>query len=508
MGLPLERSVRDASIRFICLLGVGCCVLLVGCNSGKQLQGDLYQRELRLQEDEIYRLEDHVEEYQAIVRGYRCEVADLRHELAAAHSQPQLAPAPVLAAPVLAPIEGPEFFSSGTTARKEPTPAGEIDIKPFKAPETDSVPKLKTPSDVKPLKFRPAPDAPEAPPFTPGADANRLDHAASLALHEEANSPAHKKSKANAAAAEVMLTDDDTPPLPFPTTKALPIAESQAQVLMDVLMNFAPYEETVLTDPVEIEMVPRQAPHKTIVDETTVRNEPITPLLKLAAVDSVQVDLQNGPKESTGEPTLVARLSPLSSGEPAYFEGEASVLIADMSKSDSRRRLGRWDFSTDEVAQSWAEDSTQLELPLLLPVELVSKMPTDRPLRLWVRLVDSRGRKTLHSMDVDFVNHPWRLAETRSLETIQARPIEMATLPLRRLPIEIAEGNAEGNAEGDAEGDAEPSEGATEERVVQSEPAIANQSVWKRAVLHRSNARSTPKRDDAVTPAAYLTGHK
>lgn len=481
MGLPHVRSVRNASsnrtlYRVACLLPAALCLLvlpnLVGCNNGKQLQADLYQRELRLQEDEIYRLEDNVEEYQAIVRGYRCEVSDLKRELAEVQPQPQ----------VITPAEGPRF---------QPTPVGEIDIQPFKAPQIESVPEEPLPRTsspkVEPLKFRPAPDAPEAPVFTPGADTIQLDRAASLALHEEAKSPARKKSKANAAAAKVVLLGDAMPPLPFPATKARPIAE----------LPFEPLPlETLAIEHASIELAPYEEPmprvEETILDEAIVLNELATPLLKLAAVDSVQVDLQNGPRETSGEATLVARLSPLSSGEPAYFEGEASVLIADMSQRGSRRRIGRWDFTTDEVAQAWAEDSTQLELPLLLPAELISKMPTDRPLRLWVRLVDSRGHKTLHSMDVDFLDHPWRLAETRPLEAIQARPIEMASLSLRRLPIESTE----------------PSEESTQERVAQADPAQTKeaspiQSGWKRAVLHRSNARTTSKRDDAVRPATY-----
>ena len=31
--------------------------------------------------DEIYRLEDYIEEYQGIIAGYRCEIDDLKREL-------------------------------------------------------------------------------------------------------------------------------------------------------------------------------------------------------------------------------------------------------------------------------------------------------------------------------------------------------------------------------------------------------------------------------------------
>ncbi|QDU91177.1 hypothetical protein Pla175_45970 [Pirellulimonas nuda] len=56
-----------------------CCVAAVaGCAGRGAAERDLYQRELRLQEDEIYRLEDCIEEYQCLVRRYRTENESLK----------------------------------------------------------------------------------------------------------------------------------------------------------------------------------------------------------------------------------------------------------------------------------------------------------------------------------------------------------------------------------------------------------------------------------------------
>ena len=92
---PLRAiSARTAASRLaVCLLPAACCLLLTGCqNSGRQMQTDLYQRELRLQEDEIYRLEDYIDEYQGIIAGYRCEIDDLKRELAESQSNRSVAP--------------------------------------------------------------------------------------------------------------------------------------------------------------------------------------------------------------------------------------------------------------------------------------------------------------------------------------------------------------------------------------------------------------------------------
>ncbi len=55
-----------------------CFAAISGCAGRRTAERDLYQRELRLQEDEIYRLEDCLEEYQCLVRRYRTENESLK----------------------------------------------------------------------------------------------------------------------------------------------------------------------------------------------------------------------------------------------------------------------------------------------------------------------------------------------------------------------------------------------------------------------------------------------
>lgn len=55
------------------------CVACWGCQSGGNL--DLVERELRIQEDRIYQLEDYIEEYQAMLESCRRENDALKNEL-------------------------------------------------------------------------------------------------------------------------------------------------------------------------------------------------------------------------------------------------------------------------------------------------------------------------------------------------------------------------------------------------------------------------------------------
>ena len=55
-------------------------MLLAGCQSGAQF--DQVARELRMQEDQLYALEDYLEEYQRLVCKYRSENASLKRQLA------------------------------------------------------------------------------------------------------------------------------------------------------------------------------------------------------------------------------------------------------------------------------------------------------------------------------------------------------------------------------------------------------------------------------------------
>ena len=81
----------------------------------------------------------------------------------------------------------------------------------------------------------------------------------------------------------------------------------------------------------------------------------------------------------------------------SQFAGTVALMLVDPSAGDTPRRVARWDFDRSEVAGAWrieaGADGPHLELPIQVPASI----PTDHPLRLWVRLVDSNGTKRLTS---------------------------------------------------------------------------------------------------------------
>ena len=139
------------------------------------MEVDLYQRELRLQEDEIYRLEDYIEEYQALVRGYRCEIEELEQKLA---DDRPASPTPASPAPITRPTNDPPQEPAPAFERPEPGFMPEIEM-PDPAPE--AAPSLPAPggSDLPP-PFKPgsASHAPRAFPIQTASAATPIESAA------------------------------------------------------------------------------------------------------------------------------------------------------------------------------------------------------------------------------------------------------------------------------------------------------------------------------------------
>ncbi|TWT96181.1 hypothetical protein Pla108_32690 [Botrimarina colliarenosi] len=360
MELWWANSARTvASSHTGCLLAVVGCLLLSGCrNSGRQMQSDLYQRELRLQEDEIYRLEDYIEEYQGIVSGYRCEVADLKRELAAARS----------AEPAPATLPAPSRSSRDT-----------IDTGPslLKTPE---------PSDLRPLPSETLPAGDEvAPPFNPAgakdpggaeAGAESLDVAPPFEgagileplPARSADAPREPAPLRQVSALAAPRPINNTPPNPYPT------ADAGRQAL------------------------------------STADAEP-TP--ELVGDPAIRVTAERG--ETTA--SVVALVSEIELGVLKDFVGEVSVMLTDPTADGRQRRVARWDFSPLEVREAHDIDAGHLALTIALP----EATPRRQPLRLWVRLIDRDGKRRLQATEVAFVGAPPELADSDAL-TAQTSP--------------------------------------------------------------------------------------
>lgn len=198
--------------QFLCLLPAACCLLLTGCNNGKQLQADLYQRELRLQEDEIYRLEDYIDEYQAIIQNYRCELAETRRELAE---------------------KGRSGASASTASETLPTPADAepaLDGSLNDGPLIDEPIEIETTPDIETAPASPAEaiDTPtEAPAFggaseeAPSYEPAPLFDGGSGSRDEE---PAHRLTALEVGeepSLQVTPAASPTPPTPYPHAVAI-----------------------------------------------------------------------------------------------------------------------------------------------------------------------------------------------------------------------------------------------------------------------------------------------
>lgn len=302
------------------------------------MQADLYQRELRLQEDEIYRLEDYIEEYQAIISGYRCEVADLKRELAEAQdAAPAATPAPA-ARPT---DDGPSLLRTPEPTDFAPAPAEELPAGEEEAPP-----------------FNPGgqsdPSSLDAAPLFDGAS-HQTDHATQLADAPRERAPLRQASA-------VVSRDPrriDAPPNPYPTAtaKRRPEVEPAPEAIGDpsIRLTAEPADEAV--------------------------------------------------------PSLVALIESPEGDALRRFDGEVSVMLTDPSEDGRTKRIARWDFSAAEVRAAREADTHRLALTIALP----EATPTDRPLRLWVRLVERNGQRRLQATSVRFLAPPLRLVENESL---------------------------------------------------------------------------------------------
>lgn len=148
----------------------------VGCQSNSER--DLIARDRRMQEDQIYALQDYINQYQQLVCQYRSENASLKRQLSGGRvaepqpSEPQ--PAPRGSGP--SPSTSPTFQAPQTPGEQEQSP-----------PET---PKIETP-EVPPLKTTTLDEA--ASTNEPQvSDSETQDDASPLVLAASHDEPAHE----------------------------------------------------------------------------------------------------------------------------------------------------------------------------------------------------------------------------------------------------------------------------------------------------------------------------
>jgi len=358
-GSPISIRARS---------GVACWLLgslllaAAGCSSGKQVQWDLHTRELRLQEDEIYRLEDCIEDYQAIIRSLRHENVELKQSLGQSATSSKATDVGEDSATGERSLLDDLQWSPDRPEAKPPTKESASSGAETGGADTGDAPDIELPPiDGGELGDAPAFDAP--PEIELPADASGAESEAPGTPPLELDTPF-----ADDPAGE--LLPPPTAPGGNPSTKNQP-AEEVAP----------PFEPLSLDDAV--------LDGATIMPTTSLA----TALDDIGPVASVAMVSESGPREPTGEATLIALVRPLSTtGETALFQGKIGLMLRDPQHPTTSAEIARWDYSSSEVSSAWRnlEQNPLLDFALILPAEA----PMGRPLELWVRLVDTAGRKS------------------------------------------------------------------------------------------------------------------
>jgi hypothetical protein len=146
----LYRSHTKRSFRsiFARLLALAISLCIVGCQSNSDR--DLIARDRRMQEDQIYALQDYVNQYQRLLCKYRSENASLRRQLSESYPAETTSTEqqPALHSRLIpAPKDSPQFQAPATPGVKQqqaPPPAA------LPAVETPDVPPLKTSTGAMP----------------------------------------------------------------------------------------------------------------------------------------------------------------------------------------------------------------------------------------------------------------------------------------------------------------------------------------------------------------------
>ena len=194
-----KRSLRALSAS-VAALALSLAVL-AGCQNNSER--DLIARDRRMQEDQIYALQDYINQYQRLLCQYRSENASLRRQLS-------------------------ENYTTGEPQSAEPQPAS---VPRSASPPLRSAPQFKAPEPpgVKQQQFPPTPTTPEitppdVPPLKSTTDDTSDQSPARVAANEQPGGPDPKVLQASydTTAPRRQLRAEDSP------TNALPASQSGA----------------------------------------------------------------------------------------------------------------------------------------------------------------------------------------------------------------------------------------------------------------------------------------
>ncbi len=354
------------------LLLFGMTLGFSGCRTTSDNQIDLLERELRVQEDYIYELEDYVVEYSEKLRTCRsCSPPQT-----AAYSQE---------------VYEPELESAPKRSKKSKrrqTVKEKSVLEPVEEPEIDPVVEtvVETEEDDLPL---PA-DREQAPEISP--EDIEVPDSLEFDLEDPVGSLEEAQPLQQVAAMELGYEPSDDGLLFIPD----PVNFDSQEEFRD---------ESLVEDLFADEQVEATA---ALVDRVAERLE----VMHLFRSEGDDLSPRNRSPQNLL--TVVEALD--ANGEPVDLDGEISLMVMTTKEANDAapKRLKRWNFTAEETAAAWQSSDLGDGLHLELPLENL-ELPA-APLELWVRLVTTDGRKLLTQL-------PFETSQLSDISTDMPQPL-------------------------------------------------------------------------------------
>jgi hypothetical protein len=349
------RSFRAVAARPLGrALGLALALAAVGgCQSNSER--DLIARERRMQEDQIYALQDYVTQYQQLLCRYRQENSALRQQMAGGYvvePQPSPPPPPRTRNGRQAPNTSPRFQPPRTPNKEQQTPRA-------------------TQPDI---------DAPDIPPL----------------------------NSANGSEASAEIAAQDVPPASESELQAHE-SELQAHEVEPQLNEVEPQDVTtprVLTaaydEPVAQQAIAGEADSSTLNAANTAAADPISepPAAPHPPTSDILLSGEVVANDAGGGPRLVVDVEPFdASGRVELFAGRLSLMLLVHGSDGELQNLGRWDFTPNQVRD--AIDERAGEPTMRFFIELPAEAPVVGPTKLWVRLLAPDGSRRLAHANVE-----------------------------------------------------------------------------------------------------------
>ena len=339
-----SESLIASRHNFLLYAMLGLAPFFVGCRTTSDNQIDLLERELRVQEDYIYELEDYVVEYSEKLRSCRsCPPSQM-----AGYSEEIYESAPAYKSPTKksktrrraqkkkVAQESTQETTQETNDDDLPTPSENLRV-PEISPEELEVP------DEFDIELGDPVSELQNPQPLPQVAATDLDYGPTDDGRLTIPDPVDFES-----AAEGDLEEGDL--------------ESDQQFVEDLFAD-EQVEETVA-------FVVRVAERLEVTQLFQGEGDELSPQSLLTVVEALDAN-----------------------GEPVDLDGEISLMVMTAGEDAALTRLKRWNFTAEETMAAWQSTDLGDGLHLELPLEKTS-LPA-APLELWVRLVTADGRKLL-----------------------------------------------------------------------------------------------------------------